>query len=113
MARMIFVNLPVADVAASTAFYEAIGMTKDPRFSNAVASAMVWSDTISFMLLAHDFYATFTTKRIADAQTTSEVLLCLSRDSREAAEESSDEPAEDTEHAEGTTGTTTSTEQNA
>ena len=84
MARMIFVNSPVADVAASTAFYEAIGMTKDPRFSNAVASAMVWSDTISFMLLAHDFYATFTTKRIADAQTTSEVLLCLSQDSREA-----------------------------
>ena len=84
MARMIFVNLPVADVAASTAFYEAIGMTKDPRFSNAVASAMVWSDTISFMLLAHNFYATFTTKRIADAQTTSEVLLCLSQDSREA-----------------------------
>ena len=84
MARMIFVNLPVADVVASTAFYEAIGMTKDPRFSNAVASAMVWSDTISFMLLAHNFYATFTTKRIADAQTTSEVLLCLSQDSREA-----------------------------
>lgn len=82
MPKMIFVNLPVADVAKSAAFYEAIGMEKDPRFSNAQAVAMVWSDTITFMLLDHDFYSTFTSKRIADAKATSEVLLCLSRDSR-------------------------------
>lgn len=82
MAKMIFVNLPVADVAKSTAFYEAIGMTKDERFSNDKAAAMVWSDTINFMLLDHGFYSTFTSKRIADARATSEVLLCLSRDSR-------------------------------
>lgn len=79
---MIFVNLPVANVAKATAFYEAIGMTRNEQFSNEQASAMRWSDEISFMLLAHEFYATFTSKRIADAQTTSEVLLCLSRDSR-------------------------------
>lgn len=84
MPRMIFVNLPVADVAKATAFYEAIGMTQDPRFSNEQASAMVWSDTITFMILHHDFYRTFTTKQIADARATSEVLLCLSQDSREA-----------------------------
>ena len=82
MAKMIFVNLPVADVARATAFYEAIGMTKNQQFSNAQASAMVWSDTISFMLLDHAFYQTFTGKKIADAHGTSEVLLCLSRDSR-------------------------------
>jgi hypothetical protein len=82
MTKMIFVNLPVADVAKSTAFYEAIGMTRDPRFSNAAASAMVWSDTITFMLLAHDFYSTFTTKAIADTHATSAALLCLTRDSR-------------------------------
>jgi predicted lactoylglutathione lyase len=80
---MIFVNLPVADVAASTAFYEAIGMTRDARFSNEVASAMNWSDTISFMLLGHGFYGTFTAKKIADAHATSAALLCLSRESRE------------------------------
>jgi hypothetical protein len=82
MTKMIFVNLPVADVAASTAFYEAIGMTIDPRFSNEAASAMVWSDTITFMLLGHAFYQTFTTKVIADTHTTNAALLCLSRDSR-------------------------------
>lgn len=83
MAKMIFVNLPVADVAASTAFYTALGMTKDERFSNDVASAMIWSDTISFMLLSHDFYVTFTPKPIADAHTTSAALLALAFDSRE------------------------------
>ena len=79
---MIFVNLPVADVAASTAFYRALGMTLDPRFSNAQASAMVWSDTISFMLLSHDFYATFIDRPIADARATSAALLCLTQTSR-------------------------------
>lgn len=83
MAKSIFVNLPVAHVPSSTAFYEAIGMTKDTRFSNDQASAMIWSDTISFMLLSRDFYASFTPKPIADALTTSAVLLALSLDSRE------------------------------
>ena len=57
MPKMIFVNLPVADVAKSTAFYEAIGFEKNPQFSNEQASCMVWSDTIHVMLLSHEFYA--------------------------------------------------------
>ncbi|MBV8238514.1 MAG: lactoylglutathione lyase [Sphingomonas sp.] len=87
MAKMIFVNLPVANVAKATAFYEAIGMKKNPMFSNEQASAMEWSDTIMFMLLDHAFYATFTNKKIIDAKTTSGVLLALSRDSRAAVDE--------------------------
>lgn len=82
MPRTIFVNLPVADVARATAFYEAIGFERNAMFSNEQASAMTWSDTISVMLLDHAFYSTFTTKKIADAHATSAVLLCLSRDSR-------------------------------
>lgn len=82
MAKMIFVNLPVADVAKSTAFYEAIGFTKDPRFSNEQASSMQWSDEIVMMILDKAFYQTFTTKQIADATKTSAVLLCLSQGSR-------------------------------
>src|SRR5690242_11999820 len=82
MATMIFVNLPVTDVARSTAFYQAIGFEKNAQFSNEQASMMVWSDTISVMLLAHPFYATFTSKEIADTKRTSATLLCLSRDSR-------------------------------
>jgi predicted lactoylglutathione lyase len=82
MAKMIFVNLPVADVAKSTAFYEAIGFTKNAQFSNEQASMMVWSDTISFMLLARPFYATFTPREIADTHKTSAALFALSFDSR-------------------------------
>lgn len=85
MPKMIFVNLPVADVARATAFYEAIGFTKDARFSNEQASAMTWSDEIKIMILSHDFYRSFVPhKAIADTATTSEVILCLSFDSREA-----------------------------
>lgn len=83
MPRMIFVNLPVSDVARSTAFYQAIGFTQNPNFSNAQASAMVWSDAIHVMLLDRSFYATFTEKPIADTHATSAALLCLSFDSRD------------------------------
>jgi len=84
MAQMIFVNLPVKDVARAEAFYAAIGCTKDPRFSNEAAVSMQLSDEIVFMLLSHDFFQGFTPKAIADASLTSEVLIALSRDSREA-----------------------------
>lgn len=82
MAKMIFVNLPVADVARSTAFYEAIGFERDPQYSNEQASSMKWSDTISIMLLDHAFYGTFATKPIADSLATSAMLIALSFDSR-------------------------------
>lgn len=83
MPKMIFVNLPVADVAASTAFYEAIGFAKNARFSNAQSSSMVWSDAIYVMLLAKPFFATFTEKTIVDAATHSTGHYALSFDSRE------------------------------
>lgn len=83
MSKMIFINLPVKDLAASTRFYEAIGCEKNPMFSDDNASCMVWSDTIHFMLLRHEYYSTFTTQPIHDATTASAMLIALSRDSRE------------------------------
>ena len=81
MSSMIFVNLPVRDLARSIAFYEAIGGTKNEKFSNEKAAAIVFSDSIYVMLLTHDFYRTFTTKEIADPGRTSGVLLALACDS--------------------------------
>ncbi len=81
MSRMIFVNLPVTDLERSIGFYEAIGARKEPNFSNDAAAMMVFSETISVMLLTHDFYKTFTSKPIAEAHRSSEVLLCISCDS--------------------------------
>lgn len=83
MSKMIYINLPVTDLAAATRFYEAIGCEKNEQFSNHQASSMVWSDTITFQLLANDYFATFTPKKVADAHATSEVLLALTRDSRD------------------------------
>ena len=83
MSKMIFINLPVKDLAASTRFYEAIGCVKNEQFSDHNASSMVWSETIVFQLLARNHYATFTDKPIADAHAANAMLLALSRDSRE------------------------------
>jgi predicted lactoylglutathione lyase len=83
MAKMIFINLPVTDLARSTAFYQAVGAEQNLAFSNDQASMMVLSDTIHVMLLSHGFYRTFTTKEVADAHRTSQVLLCLSEESQE------------------------------
>lgn len=82
MAKMIFVNLPVTDLDRSIAFYEGIGFTKNPQFSNEVAASMVWSDTIYVMLLTHDFWKTFTTKTIPDAHVSAQMALCVTFDSR-------------------------------
>jgi predicted lactoylglutathione lyase len=83
MTQMIFVNLPVADLDASKAFYSAIGFTNEPKFTDETAAAMQLSDTICVMLLTHDKWKSFTTKAIPDARQSAQVMLCLSRDSRE------------------------------
>ena len=82
MTKMIFVNLPVADLERATAFYEAIGFEKSGQFSNEKASGMIWSDAIMVMLLTHDFWRTFTDKAIPDAKASCQVLLAISRDDR-------------------------------
>jgi predicted lactoylglutathione lyase len=83
MPRMIFVNLPVADLGRAEAFYEAIGASRNPMFSDEAASCMVISDKIHVMLLTHDKFRQFTPKPIGDAHAQSSVLLCLSAESRE------------------------------
>jgi len=80
--RMIFVNLPVADLAKSKAFYEALGFTNEPRFTDDTAAAMVWSDTIFVMILSHDKWKSFTDRPIPPT-TSSEVSLALALGSRE------------------------------
>jgi predicted lactoylglutathione lyase len=85
MGKMIFVNLPVRDLAVSTAFYEAIGARINPQFSDgATASCMVFSETIHAMLLTHDKFRQFTSKAIPDAKSTCQVLLAVSADTKDA-----------------------------
>jgi predicted lactoylglutathione lyase len=84
MSKLIFVNLPVADLDRSVAFYEAVGAVKNEQFTDHTAACMVFSETIHVMLLTHDKFRQFTPKAIADAKTSTEVLICMSENSREA-----------------------------
>jgi predicted lactoylglutathione lyase len=83
MSKLIFINLPVSDLPRATAFYESIGTVRNPQFCDETASCVVFSDTIHAMLLTHDKFRQFTPKAIADSHATSEVLICISADSRE------------------------------
>ncbi|GGC79795.1 VOC family protein [Enterococcus wangshanyuanii] len=85
MATMVFVNFPVSDVKRATEFYEKLGFKKNEDFSNEETSSMVWDDNFWIMLLNHDFYSKFIKeKTIADARTTSGVLVSFSMESAEA-----------------------------
>ena len=79
--KMIFVNLPVADLARARAFYEALGFTRNPQFSDDTGAAMVWSDAIFVMLLTHAKWQGFTTRPICPPGS-SEVSLAITVDSR-------------------------------
>jgi len=83
MSKMIFVNLPVTDLNASMAFYEALGFTNNPQFTDETAACMVWSDAINVMILTRDKWRSFTDRPIPPSNS-SEVMLALSCDSREA-----------------------------
>lgn len=83
MTKMIFVSLPVTDLSRSQAFYEALGLTNNPQFSDEGSACMVVSEAIHVMLLTHDKWRGFTDRPIPPA-TSSEVMLALSCDSREA-----------------------------
>ncbi len=87
MNRMIFVNLPVTDVAASRAFYTGLGFSVNEDFSDDQVSCIVVSDTIFVMLLEHARFKDFVTDEIADAHTTTEVLNALSAETRAEVDE--------------------------
>jgi predicted lactoylglutathione lyase len=81
--RMIFVNLPVADIAVSRAFFTALGFGINEQFSDENAVSVVIEENITAILMNPTRFADFVEGEIADAQKTTEVLLALSADSRE------------------------------
>ena len=83
MATKIFVNLPVSDLNRSKAFFEGLGFTFNPQFSDENAACMVISDAIYAMLLVEPYFGTFTKKQICNAHENTEVLIALDAGSRE------------------------------
>ena len=83
MARQIFVNLPIKNMEKSQAFFRSLGFTFNPQFTNEQGACMVISEGSNYaMLLVEPFFQSFIKKSIADATRTTEVLICLSCESR-------------------------------
>ena len=87
MARKIFVNLPVSDLKKSMTFFTSLGFTFNPQFTDETAACMVVSDDIFVMLLTKTKFKSFIPREICDATKSTEVLVCLSAESRQRVDE--------------------------
>lgn len=82
--KMIFVNLPVTDIGRSRRFYEALGFTINPQFSDDSGLCVVISEAIYLMVMNRERFAGFAPKPVADATQTTGSLIALSCDNRDA-----------------------------
>src|SRR3954468_11673282 len=83
MTKTIFISLPVTDLAASVAFYQALGFQQNARFSGDGSACMAWSEAIQVMLITHAKWRTFTQRPFPPAGTSGH-MLSLAVDNREA-----------------------------
>jgi uncharacterized protein len=82
MATQIFVNLPVKDLTRSVEFFTRLGYEFDPQFTDENATCMIVGENIFVMLLVESFFETFTRKELCDARRCTEVIVCVSAESR-------------------------------
>jgi uncharacterized protein len=87
MTTQIYINLPVKDLQKSIAFFTKLGFTFNPQFTDDNATCIIIGENIFVMLLVENFFQTFTKKTICDTTKSTEVLVCLSRESRAAVDE--------------------------
>ncbi len=83
MHKHIFINLPCKNLPVSKTFFEALGYSFNPQFTNDHGACLVLGDNLFAMLLTEDFAKGFTSKPLVNAHEATEVLVCLSCDSRE------------------------------
>ncbi|CAN5456228.1 VOC family protein [soil metagenome] len=84
MKKQIFINLPIADLKKSMAFYTQLGFTNNPQFTDENSACMAYSEEIFVMLLTHEKFIEFTKKKIADTKTTASVINSLAVESNDA-----------------------------
>lgn len=87
MATQIYVNLPVKNLQKTVDFFTGLGFSFDPTFTDENATCMIVGENIYVMLLVEPFFKTFTRKELVDATKSTEVILCLSAESREKVDE--------------------------
>ncbi|GGE97522.1 VOC family protein [Flavobacterium limi] len=87
MSTKIFLNLPVKDLNRSVEFFTQLGFLFNPLFTNEKGTCLIIGENINVMFLEEEFYKTFTNKEVSDANTTSEVIIAISVESREKVDE--------------------------
>jgi predicted lactoylglutathione lyase len=87
MTTSIFVNLTTSDLDRAKAFYEALGFSINPNFTDENAACVVLDDIVYFMVLTREYFGTFTDKQVIDPATQAQVSIALSRETREAVDE--------------------------
>jgi uncharacterized protein len=87
MTTNIFVNLTTTDLERAKAFYEALGYTINPNFTDENAACVVLDENVYFMVLTREYFSTFSDKQVIDPKTQAQVSIALTRDSREAVDE--------------------------
>jgi predicted lactoylglutathione lyase len=83
MIKQLFLNLPVADVAKSKAFFTALGFALKPEFTGESTACVIINETTFVMLAAHAKFREFTPKAVCDTSKAVEVLINLHCDSRQ------------------------------
>lgn len=87
MSTQIFVNLPTSDLPRTLSFWKALGYNHNPAFSDDTAACIVISEHIHVMALTHPKFREFTPREICDTTKATQVLNCLSCDSRQQVED--------------------------
>jgi len=87
MKTKIFLNLAVKDLNKAVSFYNGLGFSTNPKFTNEKGACLVIDENIFVMILVEEFYQTFTDKKICDSHTTSEALISISLGSRKEVDE--------------------------
>lgn len=87
MSTKIFLNLPVKDLNRSIEFFTKLGFSFNPQFTNEKGTCLIIGENINVMFLVEEFYKTFTNKQVCDANTTSEVIIAISVETREKVDE--------------------------
>lgn len=80
--RTVYINLPIRDIATTRAFWNELGFSFRPEYTDENALCLVIEENIFAMLVTEPLFREFINDEIADAQTTTEVLICLTARNR-------------------------------
>jgi predicted lactoylglutathione lyase len=83
----LFVNIPVGNLQRSIEFFEELGFTFNPQFTDATATCMLVGEDAYFMLLDKERFAGFSKRAMGNPRSETNAMFAISVDSRAAVDE--------------------------